>query len=215
MKANWLIIAPHIDDAELGMGGWISRVKEENPETKIVLIVMCLSDYTNRDGEYVSAEARQLEAYRAREVLGIDVYLHLEYPENKLPSVDYGELVAMIEKMVKKYQPDELFVPLPSFNQDHRVLHDACVTACRNVTVPEVWAYEYFGNSWGDGYQAPTWGKCLVRLEQRHIDKKTSALKCHVTQNLNPDLWEIQARQRGLEANAQYAEAFYLMRWVY
>lgn len=214
MSVDWLIIAPHVDDAELGMGGYIARAVEENPDIKITVLVMCLSDYTNRDGNVVRASERHEEACRAAQVLGVQ-YINLEFDENRLPLVDYGYLVSKVELAVRNLQPKELFIPLPSFNQDHRVTHDVCVTACRNVIAPEVWAYEYFGNNWGEGYQAPQWGKCLVRLEQRHIDQKTRALKCHESQNLNPALWEVQAQARGIEADVQYAEAFYLMRWVY
>ena len=125
-----------------------------------------------------------------------------------------------MSKQIGVFKPTDLFVNLPSFNQDHRRLFDACVTALRPGAadwVPRVYAYEYPGNAWGE--PAPAWGKVYVPLETDAFEAKLAAVRAHASQwegredtHVGPTGAAKLALLRGSECGARYAELLYLMR---
>ncbi|MEO0108205.1 MAG: hypothetical protein ABIK62_03415 [candidate division WOR-3 bacterium] len=58
---------------------------------------------------------------------------------------------------------------------------------------------------------------CFVHLESRHIDRKIASLACYHSQNFRPytrvDFIRGLARVRGVQAGAEFAEAFEVIRW--
>ena len=69
-QRNILILAPHCDDAEFGLGASIQRWREEGASVH-VLIASC-SDYVRADGKDVCAKGRLVEARAAFEHLGVN-----------------------------------------------------------------------------------------------------------------------------------------------
>ena len=78
-----LVIAPHPDDAELGMGGRLARAKAQGHSTGVV-------DLTRGEAATTgTAEVRAQEAERAAQVLGLDVRRNLGWPDSRvMDSVD-------------------------------------------------------------------------------------------------------------------------------
>jgi bacillithiol biosynthesis deacetylase BshB1 len=98
-----LIIAPHPDDAELGMGGAICRFKAEGLKVGVL-------DLT--DGEptpHGSVEIRERETAAASELLGLDWRENLGLPNRSLqPTLEArGKLAGVI----RKTRPRWLFAP--------------------------------------------------------------------------------------------------------
>jgi len=221
---KWSIISPHCDDVESGMGGYISRAKAENPDLEISVLIMSVSPtHSNASGKLVTPEERIKEQEQAAEFLDYQVsFGFLE--ENSLLDISRGILINDIEKFINSTQPDELFIPLVSFNQDHQAVHDACITATRPTSGKfnpiEIWMYEYPGNCWGA--RTPDTGKYYVRLSKDNLRDKLQALACHQSQvqGKDEDLFGTRgvinlASQRGSECEHEYAELYYLLKWVY
>jgi N-acetylglucosamine malate deacetylase 1 len=119
-------------------------------------------------------------------------------------------MVRLIERTVDRLKPDVLFVPLPSFNQDHKAAWDACEAALRpfrkGYWPHRVLAYEYPGQHWGP--PPPATGKVYCPL-------KLQALAAHQSQfpdkaSLDPVMDLLTAR--GGECGHGFAELFYLLR---
>ncbi len=96
-----LIIAAHPDDAELGMGGAISRLKEEGKSVGVVDLTS--GEPTPRGNE----ERRSEETRKASEVLGLDWRLCLQLPNRSLEStLDARRKLAGV---IRQQRPEVLF----------------------------------------------------------------------------------------------------------
>jgi LmbE family N-acetylglucosaminyl deacetylase len=224
MGERALIIAPHADDAEFGCGGYLARMLERDTFHATIMVV-CNSTYKSRHtGELVSAEIREIEQKEAIRVFGEDrvALVMLNHGmENELHRCCLGQLVAGIEDVISVYRPTRLFIPLPSFNIDHTVVHDACITALRPAMgqyfVPHVYAYEYPMQFWGP--LVPYNGKAYLWLEQRHLKVKMEALNKHESQMsgkayhlTGPQGVRDLASRRGAECGVEFAEMYYSIR---
>lgn len=213
-----LVIAPHADDAEFGMGGMLHRFRHG---AQVGVLIMAHGGYARSDGREVGSAERHREARNALCKLGVkDVWFANAFDENTGLETSYSELVGCISKHVARFDPQEVFVNLPSFNQDHRAVFDAFVTASRPgcmESVTSIYAYEYPGNAWGPA--APQWGKLYVGLTEVDLEAKIAALRAHRSQwdgrkcsHVSPEGARTLATLRGSECGAEYAELLYLMR---
>lgn len=216
-----LVIAPHSDDAEISLGGYIKR--QTSAGHKFRIVVLASGNYAStKTHQNVTSYMRQTEGQAAGEILGVSSYEFLEVaPDSNFGGIPRGDLVRVMESEIFSQEWDELFIPLPSFHTDHRVTYDACISATRphlNRTLPKnIYAYEYPGQAWGP--PAPTSGRVYARLDRSHITAKIEALQCHKSQwAADPDSLygprgvQALAELRGAEIGAEAAEMFYAMR---
>ena len=221
-KRQVLVIAPHADDAEFGIGGLLYKLTSWISETDVRVVVMAKGGYRRSSGQYVDYDGRKNEAREALAILGVhDVVFAAAFDENRALEEPYSQIVNAIELEIEKFDPTSLFVCLPSFNQDHQRVFDAFVTATRPgalaPSVQHVCAYEYPGNSWGPA--GPKWGRVYVRLNESVMKSKLEALARHKSQfagregeHVTPDGARKLAALRGSECGSPYAELVYLMR---
>lgn len=216
-----MIIAPHADDAELGLGAYIHReAKANNAEFKIVVLAQG-DNSSSLKGQVMNQ--RQKEADASASLLGVSCVEFIgAAPDSAFNTVPMGQLVGAIEAQIREYQPDQLFIPLPSFHNDHVVTHDACVAALRphpkRKTHPlGVYCYEYPGQAWGP--KPPEWGRVYAKASAEDVQAKVKSLECYGTQWVSVKdslLGERGVRAlasiRGAEAHWEYAELFYLIR---
>ncbi len=218
-----LVIAPHADDAEFGMGGYLHRMHREGL-AKATVAVMACGDYVDRFGAEVSGETRMLETARAMEALGVGRHANLDAaPENGFDRVGQWALIGAVDQALGMDDFAEAFFCLPSCNQDHRALYQAAAAAFRPGRWPgvkRVWLYEHPGQSMGT--EQPVLGRCYVRFGPEDMHAKARALNHHESQFLgrqkghdSPEGAFALARLRGSEAGAEFAELLWLFREVY
>jgi bacillithiol biosynthesis deacetylase BshB1 len=118
---NILVVGPHPDDQELGMGGTIARLADEGHD-------VLLLDMT--DGEptpYGDPETRAREAARAAEILGIR-RRRLDLPNRMVEhTITARHLVAGV---IREHRAEIVFTPaMPDAHPDHvattRIVEDA------------------------------------------------------------------------------------------
>jgi len=116
-----LVISPHPDDAELGMGAAIAQMTDLGWEVILV-------DLT--DGEptpFGSKERRKAEADRASKILGLQDRLCLDMPNRHLEaSLENRQRLA---EVIRRYRPDMIFGPLPDDHPDHIATAELVVAA--------------------------------------------------------------------------------------
>ena len=98
-----LVISPHPDDAEIGVGGTLALLNESGKKTAIL-------DLT--DGEptpHGSPEIRQTEAAKAAEILGISKRINLGLPNREL--TDSIEARKQVATVIRELRPEILFIP--------------------------------------------------------------------------------------------------------
>lgn len=219
MSKTILVVAPHYDDVEFGLGAYLARLKRQGGTRVIVLYMFCGNIYPLSSG--ITRFSRWNDAQNAAEHLNYEAFPAVSECENAPEKADYVELVRHVEAALDEYNPDQVFIPLPSFNQDHRLCFDVCMTALRPVRrhFPTVLAYEYPMTPWGPGEaEAAKYGKVYARCDRLDLWDKVSALEMHVSQIKDglagKEGVEALARMRGLECGAEYAELFYMVRGI-
>lgn len=213
-----LIFAPHHDDAEFGMGGTIQRFRQMGQH--VAVAVCTAGDYRRSDGKLVGSLERQAETRTALTILGVTkTYFFDMMQENRGLEASYSSMVGRIEHMIRDLTPTNVYVCLPSFNQEHRMLYDAMITAFRpNWGLPNLIAYEYPGNCWGPA--PPPAGRRYVVLDDVMMKHKLEALNMHRSQfegrpvGVGPDAALTLAAQRGAEIGGGYAELLYVLKEV-
>ena len=202
-----LILAPHPDDAEFGLGGTIAKMMEKGIEIHIAVFSNCEKS-TPKGFEIGSIEK---EMYESCKFLGIDsknLYV-LDFEVREFPSLRQ-EILDELVVLRNKVKPDMVFLPSSSdIHQDHKTIHDEGIRA-----------FKYCGLV---GYEMP-WNNfgftsyVYVNLEKKHIDKKIGALNLYESQKhrsySNVDFVISLAKLRGIQIQREYAESFELIRLI-
>jgi bacillithiol biosynthesis deacetylase BshB1 len=103
MELDILIIAPHPDDAELGMGGAMGKFKSEG------LRVGVLDLTSGEPTPYGSPEIRARETAAATEILGLDWRSNLGLPNRRLEAT--LEARHQLAGVIRQVRPRWLFAP--------------------------------------------------------------------------------------------------------
>lgn len=145
-------------------------------------------------------------------------------PDSTFNFAPRGPFVQALEEVIMRERWDRLYIPLPSFHQDHTVTYEATIAALRprKSLIPprKVLAYEYPGQAWGPA--PPTTGKVYHAIKEESLWAKKEALMRHKTQWVSDptapmiglDAVDALARLRGTECNAGFAEMFFLIREI-
>ena len=141
-----LIIAPHPDDAEYGLGAMMYNNSDD-----IILLVFCMCQVHMEGQGTVTEKERKKEHREALHELGLreENVIYLHYNDNLLLEYGYPGMVCKVNKRIDLWKPDEIYFPLKSFNQDHRAVHEVCITAFRPTKSinANLWMYEYPGTT--------------------------------------------------------------------
>ena len=220
MKQISLIIAAHPDDEVLGCGGTIARHISEGDN----VAVLFLSDgVSSREKPNQSIEERNKSAFEACKILGADTPLFLNFPDNKMDALPLLEIVLALEKIINKIKPEVIYTHhAGDLNIDHRITHNAVMTACRpqpDFFVKKILSFEILSatewNSSGFGRQfAPNY---FVNITKQ-FNIKIDALRAYDTEmrpyphSRSYEAVEALAKYRGASVGFNFAEAFYAQR---
>ena len=155
------------------------------------------------------------EADKVKEYLK-NQYTLLDFKPN-LYADDKLEMIKAIERYIKLIKPEEVYIPHPSYNQDHQTVYDASLIALRphdlNWFVPHVLIYEQ--------PQAYLWeGKddfkpnCFVAIDIKRKIVAYEMLHSQIRSFRSAELLEAMAVVRGHQSNLKHAEAFKIIRCI-
>ena len=201
-----LIITPHPDDDVYALGGYLA-----SKDTKDTHILCCCDPGQDRTVEHSNALG----------ILGVSLN-NVEYlvEEDNYISLSYPIVVDYINQWIVDKSGDEcnLYIPLPSYNQDHRAVYDACLTALRphKRFKGGVYTYPSPGNYMPGDYSLPSSGHTYLPLESKHVYAKINALEQFRSQLLDKERtvfdpkkqWSICEWNGGISHN-DYAEVVY------
>ena len=194
-----LCLGAHSDDIEIGCGATILHLTRADPTTSVKWIVFS-SDGEARRSEAVTGANLFLERAAEKEVVVEG------FRESFFPFV--GErLKTCFEEIKAGLEPDLVFTHYrDDRHQDHKVVSDLTWNTFRRSVILE--------------YEIPKWDgdlgrpNCYVRLPDDLVERKIRTI-CDTFQSqrskswFTPDTFRALMRLRGVEANAQFAEAFY------
>jgi len=216
-----LIIAPHSDDDVIGCGGLIAKAKDIGARVLVVLVSVA-DIYFYHQRATVPANVRLDEFEAAMSFLNVDetVVLFQDF-EQRLDTVPKRDLVTAFDECLSKSNATHVFIPYPSFHQDHQVVFDTAYASLRpspdNAYPSVVVCYEYPQAFWSP--REVHGGTLFVDIE-KYIELKIGALRLHKSQIrqdahlYSPESVRLWAQVRGRQAGLRYAEMFKILRMV-
>lgn len=220
-KERILVIAPHCDDEVIGCGGLMYIAKKYDNQIKVVIGAVGDTKFYHL-GRVVTAKERKQELEEALKSLGLsvqDLVILYEHMEGKLDTLAIQDVISRLDAIIFDFKPTMVFIPLPSFHQDHKIIHEASFASLRpssaTTNIRMVAAYEYPLTAWG--FANESGGKMYLDISDC-MEKKLNALKMHKSQlrdnshPLSPEAVQLWAQRRGLECGCLYAEAFFILR---
>ena len=215
-----LVVAAHADDEVLGCGGTIARHVAEGDT---VYAVFMADGVTSRaQADTVDQAERNRAAEQARQILGIKQNFYLDLPDNRLDSIPLVEVIQSLEPIIQQLRPSIIYTHHHGdLNVDHRITHQAVLTACRpqpGSSVLEIYAFEVISST--------EWNTLTVEpfLPNYHVDiseylrTKLKALDAYQME-MRPaphsrciEHIEHLAKHRGYSMGLEAAESFVMIR---
>ncbi len=202
---NVLVLAPHTDDGELGAGGFIAKLIEENSE--VTYVAFSTAEESVPFG--FPKDILKSEVRSATKVLGIksENTIVFSYNVRKLNYVRQ-EILEELIKLKKNNNYDLILIPsINDIHQDHSTIAYEGIRAFKTRTIL---SYELIWNNLSFNTQS------FVELEERHLKKKVEALKKYKSQGsrdyLSSKFIRALAIARGVQFGVNYAETFEVVR---
>lgn len=220
MSRRVLVVAAHTDDEALGCGGTLARHVADGDR---VYAVFLADGVTSRPGATTAElEQRNSAAAKAHRILGIEKAYMLGFPDNRMDGVPLLDIVQRLEGVVAEVRPEVIYTHhFGDLNVDHRITHQAVLTACRPVpgaSVREIYAFEVLSSTeWNTPGVASYVPNVFVDISA-HLHTKLEAVEAyalemreepHSRSSINTKrLAEFRGNSVGLAA----AESFCLVR---
>jgi LmbE family N-acetylglucosaminyl deacetylase len=195
-----LCLGAHSDDIEIGCGGTILRLVQEQPDIQIYWLVF--SALGGRAREAKRSAGDFLRGVRSRWIRTMN------FRESYFPS-EWPAIKDAFEQVKRKFEPDLVLTQYrDDRHQDHRVLSDLAWNTFRNHLVLEYEIPKYDGD-----FGKPN---VYIPLPRGLCERKVAALLRYFRTQTNKhwftaDTFWALLRLRGIEcaAPAGFAEAFY------
>jgi LmbE family N-acetylglucosaminyl deacetylase len=202
-----LILAPHPDDAEFGLGGTIQKMNEQDIEIHVAIFSLC--EKSTPAGFEVGVIEQEM--YASMKFLKIPMeQIHVLNFEVRIFPALRQEILESLIVLKGKLKPDLVFVPSSSdLHQDHQTIHQEGVRAFKHCNLL--------------GYEMP-WNNIgftsfvYFVLTEAHIEKKIEAIKLYKSQGKrkysSPEFIRSLATIRGGQIHHDFAESFELIRFI-
>ena len=222
MSKAVLIVAAHTDDEVIGCGGAIARHVAEGDVVNAVFMTDGVSSRAEADQDDLAN--RNAAAENARGILGIRENVYLGLPDNRLDSLPLIEVIQRLEPIIRKLQPNIIYTHHHGdLNVDHRITHQAVLTACRPMPgshVQAIYAFEVMSSTeWATPIAEPFVPNHYVDISDQ-LKTKMDALRAYeMEMRETPHSRNIEhmahlAHHRGHSVGVAAAEAFVTVRTI-
>jgi LmbE family N-acetylglucosaminyl deacetylase len=202
-----LVLAPHTDDGEFGLGGSIAKFLEDGNEVYYAAFSVCKDSVI--DG--FPPDILVTEVKEATKILGIKPQnLILFDYEVRTFSFQRQRILDDLLKLKAEIDPNLIFMPsMNDIHQDHTTIAKEGIRAFKYSSIL---CYELPWNNLNFTTSA------FVLLSENNLNKKIDALKEYKSQAHRPyssgEYIRSLARTRGVQINSTYAETFEVLRWI-
>ncbi len=217
-----LVVAAHPDDEVLGCGGYMARMAAQG--RPIHVLILADGEMARSGAKDSDVAGRRKAAEAAAEILGVASLEILGFPDNRLDSVDLLDIVQKIEACVRRVAPSTVLTHHHGdVNIDHRIAHEATITACRPLPgslVKELLFFEVASSTeWRprNGGASAFTPNVFVDITP-YVERKRLALLAYEAElrssphPRSPDALDALAAWRGATVGVLRAEAFVLGR---
>ena len=200
-----LCLGAHSDDIEIGCGGTVLRILEENPDAEVFWVVMGASG--QRADEATASAKSFLARARQKEVIV------KEFRDGFFPYIG-AEIKGFFEELKRRCAPDLILTHCRNdLHQDHRVVSELTWNTFRNHLILEYEILKYDG----DLGTPNVFVHLTESLARRKVGILLDSFRSQVKKNwFTEDAFLAILRLRGLECNApeKYAEAYHARKLV-
>ena len=221
-----LVIVAHPDDEVLGCGATIAKWSDLGESVHILIMAEGVTSrdvVRNTNINHQELLLLKKSAEDARKVLGAVSTKLLNFPDNRMDALNLLDVIKEIEKEIDRLRPHTVVTHHSGdLNIDHRIIHEAVITACRpqpGHTVNRILAFEVVSSTeWQSTGSNAIFQPNLFEDVSITIDRKIKALKSYEAEMRK---WpharslknvEYLARWRGASVGCEAAEAFMLIR---
>src|SRR5271154_1099034 len=194
-----LCLGAHCDDIEIGCGGTILRLLEENRDLEFYWLVFSSTPERKREAE----KSAKLFLKSARHKIAIKSFRDGYFPHQGAKIKD------TFEELKKTFSPDLIFTHYRAdLHQDHRLICELTWNTFRNHLILEYEIPKYDGDLGSPNFFVGL-DEALCKAKIRHI---LAAFRSQAgKQWFTEDTFRALLRIRGIESNAEgrYAEGFY------
>jgi N-acetylglucosamine malate deacetylase 1 len=227
MKETILVVAAHPDDEVLGAGGTIAWHADRGDR---VTVLLCGEGVTARYDARGQAPAGRLESLRkqaraACAILGAADVRFLSFPDNRFDALPFLDVVKPIERVKAEVDPTIVYTHhAGDLNRDHRIVHEAVLTAFRPKPGARLRALYAFEVASSTEWAGPSAARAFLPGRYVEIaatlDRKVRAMRAYRSEiqaaphPRSPRSIRAKALSRGAEAGVAAAEAFEVIRQV-
>jgi len=230
-KNKILVIVAHADDETIGCGGTLLKHRDAGDEIKIIFMTDGVGARTSplKPNDVANSKVTKEVEHRLRcqkmvcGILKVSQYYNYDFPDNRMDQVALIDVAQKIEPILSAYRPTIIYTHHGGdLNVDHRIVHQATITACRpqpNSPIKTILTFEVNSSSeWssasiGDNF-TPNY---FVDISQ-HQEKKQQLLH-HYQGEMQPfphsrstEAIRYLNNTRGSHIGVESAEAFMLIR---
>jgi LmbE family N-acetylglucosaminyl deacetylase len=223
MNKSVLVIAAHADDEALGCGGTIAKHRSLGHNVEVMFMTDGVSSRL-KCGE--AEKIRRVHAAQlAANFLDINQIHFNSFPDNELDKISLLEVVQAIERLCDRIRPEIIYTHYHGdLNIDHRLTHQAVMTACRpqpGNSVLEIYGFEVVSST---EWNSPTTSSifipnCFVDIS-KFLELKIQAINAYPEEMRPPphsrsiEHCTILAKHRGFSVGVNAAEAFAIYRLI-
>ena len=218
---NVSIVTAHPDDEVLGCGGVAARHADDGDQVNILILAEGATSRRSSLHKNTIEQVYDLQtsAKSAADIIGCNPPEFGGLPDNRMDSLDLLDIVRSVEDFVHRNQPEVIYTHHAwDINVDHRITHQAVVTACRPLPascVRAIYTFETLSSTeWGHSLQGVKFQPLLYIDIAKQLQRKLNALAEYASE-MRPfpharslKAIEALATLRGSEAGFEAAEAF-------
>ena len=220
MALDILVFGPHPDDAEIGAGGLLLKMKSLGRSTGII-------DMTTGDMGWGSPEERLAECDQAARILQLDVRENLDLGDCRIE--DTFENRCTVAAAIRRHRPEVVMAPFYNLPIGRGLGHNDHYTTGQLVANAYNLAHLRKAPIPGEPFQAkglffyfipPGTAPTFIVDVTDHFDMWMAALDCHQTQFHHPDrprpatmpqvreVFEANSRYWGWQIGVRYGQAY-------
>ena len=225
---NILIVVAHPDDEVIGCGASIAKWAKEGNDVHVMILsegITARDSLRNRDIRASELSNLAEAAQKAGTILGSASVKLLDFPDNRIDSVDRLDVIKVIEEHIAHINPHTVVTHhVGDVNIDHQIVCESVVTACRpqpQYSVKRLLAFEVNSSTeWQvlgcNRSFHPNWYEDVtdtLKLKIEALNQYESELR-NWPHARSKEAIEHLARWRGASVGHEAAEAFKLMREI-
>lgn len=219
MSKSVLVIAAHMDDETLGVGGTLLKFKDMGYNTYVCSVTDRAYNHEYIE-ELIKEQRDNLE--NACKILNVNDIFYLGLKDERLDNMILDSLDP-IEKVIQKIKPEILFTNfLGDSNQDHQSVFKSSLIAARSFSstfIKKYFCYETLSSTEQSPFGIyPNFKPNYYINIEKYLSKKIEAFSCFEKESRkfphprSLEGIEILAKYRGMEIGCNAAEGFILLR---